>query len=410
MQAPALGACVTGLAVQDAPPSDTSRARGFTVVALVGTVFLVAASAPSPLYGLYAQRWHFSPTTLTAVFAVYAVALLAALLTAGALSDAVGRRPVIAAALALQVVAMVVFLLATGVGWLFAARVVQGVATGLATAAVAAALIDLEPPAAPGRGALVNAVSPTLGLALGALLSGALVQYGSAPFRLVFVVLLVAFAALAAALALVPEPVTVRSRGSLRVRVGVEPRVRPAFLAATPALVATWALGGLYLSLGPSVTYLLVHSTNRLVGGATVAVLSAAGGIASLLTRAWVPSRSMVLGCVALVVGVGLTVTAIAGGWPALFFVGSAVAGTGFGTAFLGTFRTLAGLASPQGRGELVAAVYVVAYLAFSVPAVVAGVLTVHLGLRDTAVGYGVVVAVLSLVAIPATLRATARR
>lgn len=64
----------------------------WVVTAMLG-LFLFAAGAPTPLYGMYASRWDFTPATLTAIFAVYAVALLVALLVAGSVSDVVGRRP-----------------------------------------------------------------------------------------------------------------------------------------------------------------------------------------------------------------------------------------------------------------------------------------------------------------------------
>ena len=112
------------------------------LVATLGFL-LFASSAPSPLYIVYQAKWHFSPITLTSVFAVYAVALLMALIFAGSLSDRVGRRPVLLGALAVQLVAMVLFGLAHGVGALFAARIVQGVATGVGMGAISAALIDL---------------------------------------------------------------------------------------------------------------------------------------------------------------------------------------------------------------------------------------------------------------------------
>ena len=156
----------------------TSARRGFWTVAAVLGLFLTAASAPSPLYGTYAARWHFGPTTITAIFAVYAIALLAVLLTAGSLSDSIGRRPVIVTALLIESASMLVFLLANGVIWLYAARILQGVATGLVLAAVAAALIDLEPPARPSLGPLINSIVPTLGLAAGALAAG-----GAGPVR-----------------------------------------------------------------------------------------------------------------------------------------------------------------------------------------------------------------------------------
>jgi MFS family permease len=347
---------------------------------------------------------------LTAVFAVYAVALLATLLLAGSMSDAVGRRPVLVTAVVVQAVSMGLFLAASGVGWLFAARIAQGVATGLVTAAGAATLIDLQPRSAPGRGALVNAIAPSVGLAAGAVVTGALVEYGPAPTRMVYLLLLALFAALGAGLLLVAEPVPERRRPSLRVHVGVPPEVRRAFAAALPALVATWALSGLYLSLGPSLTYLLEGATNRLVGGTAVALLCGTGGLAALVTRTWRPRTAMLAGCAVLVVGDGISVVAVGARTPGLFFLGSAIAGLGFGSTFLGTFQTLASLAPPARRGEVVAAIYVAAYLAFSVPAVVAGVLTAQVGLRATAIGYGAVVAALALIAIPATARAIPRR
>src|SRR5690242_14377314 len=93
---------------------------------------LAASSVPSPLYPVFQDQWHFSDVTLTSVFAIYAITLLAALLTVGSISDHIGRRPTLLAALVLEIVAMLLFAGAEGTGWLFAARALQGIATGTA--------------------------------------------------------------------------------------------------------------------------------------------------------------------------------------------------------------------------------------------------------------------------------------
>ncbi|TMF94707.1 MAG: MFS transporter, partial [Chloroflexi bacterium] len=147
------------------------RTTAFWIVATTLALFLFAAAAPSPLYAVYAARWHFSAVALTEVFGVYAIALLVALLFTGSLSDAVGRRPVIFASLAIQSASMVMFLYASSIEWLFAARITQGVATGLATSALAASFVDLQPPGHPTLAATVNSAAPILGLALGGLAS-----------------------------------------------------------------------------------------------------------------------------------------------------------------------------------------------------------------------------------------------
>lgn len=166
------------------------RETAFWLMGGVLGVLMAGAGAPSPLYGVYQEKWGFSAITLTAVFAVYAVALLIAFLVGGRLSDHLGRKPVITAALLVQVVALACFLAADSVGWLYAARVVQGIATGLATGAVSAALVDLAPPGNPRLAPLVNSAAPTLGIALGALGSSLLVAHGPAPMRLVYWILL----------------------------------------------------------------------------------------------------------------------------------------------------------------------------------------------------------------------------
>jgi MFS family permease len=163
------------------PRALIGRAAAFWGLALTLALFLFASSVPSPLYVVYQGEWGFSDTVLTSVFAIYALALLASLVTGGSVSDHIGRRPTLRAALVLEVAAMVLFAEAREVGWLFAARGLQGLATGIAMGALSAALIDLQPLESPRRGALLGAVAPLSGLAIGALGAGLLVEYGPDP-------------------------------------------------------------------------------------------------------------------------------------------------------------------------------------------------------------------------------------
>ncbi|MGY3611712.1 MFS transporter, partial [Bradyrhizobium sp. Lot11] len=112
--------------------------------ALTLATFFGASSVPTPLYRIYQENFSISPVLITVIFAVYAFALLAALLTAGSISDHLGRKPVIFFALLLEIVAMALFVIASGPGWLIAARIVQGLATGIAGASLGAALVDID--------------------------------------------------------------------------------------------------------------------------------------------------------------------------------------------------------------------------------------------------------------------------
>jgi MFS family permease len=375
-----------------------SRSTAFWSIAALLVLVLAASGVPSPLYRVYQERFGFSSGVLTTVFAVYAFALLVALLVAGALSDHVGRRPVLAGALVLQAGAMVLFLLAGGVGWLLAARVVQGLATGAMTGALGAALLDFQRSDRP-LGPLVNSASPGLGLSLGAVGAGLLVEFVPAPTDWVFGVLTGVFLLSAVGVLLLPEssPRTPGALASLRPQVHVPRPQRPAFLVVLPCLAATWALGGLYASLGPSLVAGVFGVDDHLVGSLLILALNGTGLVGSLAVRGVAPDRAMVVGALIFAVGVAGTVGALLSGSLAFFFVAAVVSGFGFGSAFLGAMATVTRGVVPGERAGLLSSVFVVSYVMFSVPAIAAGIAAGRIGLERTAEIYGAAVIVLAL-------------
>jgi MFS family permease len=367
-------------------------------------LFAAAASAPSPLYVVYQKQWGFSATTLTVIFAVYVFGLIGSLLTVGALSDYVGRRPVLAAAIALEALSFVLFIAAGDVTMLLVARVVQGIATGAAFSTIGATLIDLNPPHSPGRAGLVNGVAPISGLALGALGCGALVQFAPAPTRLVFALLLVGAGVAAAIVARMPETSARRpgAIASLTPVLGVPARLRPDFYAVLPIIVASWALGGLYLSLGPSVAAGLFGLTNHLIGGLVITLLCGVGALTAFALRARPPVRLLGISAILLAAGTALTFAGVEAHAVALAIAGTVVAGVGFGASSLASFGTLARIAAPGERSELLAVALVIAYLAFSLPAIAAGVASTSFGLHTTMAVYSADVVALGLIALAA--------
>ncbi|HEY5854984.1 MAG TPA: MFS transporter [Aldersonia sp.] len=268
------------------------------VVAAAFLVMMCGAAAPSPLYSVYQQQWGFSAITLTTVFAVYVLALLSSLLTVGALSDHIGRRPVLFAALIVLAASMLVFIAAQSVAWLVAARVLQGLATGAATGAFTATIVDLQ--RHEQRGPLINSLAPTIGLAVGALGSGLLVQFAPAPTTLVYVVLAVGYLLSAAMVVAIPETspasgfaTRAQLLAALRPSVAVPSTVRTRVATIVPCLIASWSLGGLYLSLSPSITATVFGLHNHVVGGAEIATLFGFGALGAALTRNQKPASVM---------------------------------------------------------------------------------------------------------------------
>ena len=176
------------------------------VLALASVVaMMVGASAPSPFYPVLQAEIGFSAGTMTTIFGVYALTLLATLLVTGSLSDHVGRRPVLATGFVVLAVSMVGFWHADGVATLMASRAVQGVAAGLLMSTMSAAVVDLEPRDRPGLAATLNSVTPLFGLAAGALVAGLALDATPHALPIVFATLTAAYLALAAAVLALPE-------------------------------------------------------------------------------------------------------------------------------------------------------------------------------------------------------------
>src|SRR5471032_664522 len=382
--------------------SVTSHRSSLVFLAITLLTFLAASSAPTPLYHLYQEGLHFSAAMLTLVFGIYALSLLAALLTVGSLSDHLGRKPVIFAALLLDMLAMLLFINADSVGWLIAARTVQGFATGMATAVLGAALLDTDRQ----QGPLINSVAPLLGMACGAMGCSLLVEFAPMPTTLIYWTLLGLMILQALYVWRLPETVS-RIPGalaSLWPTLHVPPQARRALWISLPVDVAVWAMGGFYLSLAPSLVRAATGSTSNLIGGGLVAVLTLSGALMIFSLRNRPANKVLRLGASLLAVGVALILVAVHSASLPLFFIATLIAGSGFGAGFLGALRSVLPLALPHERAGLMSAFYVLSYLAFCLPSLLAGNLTRTFGLIATTDGYGVVLIVLALGALVALL------
>ena len=383
--------------------SSVSRRSSLWFLAITLLSFLAASTAPTPLYHLYQDHLQFSAATLTLIFGVYALSLLAALLTVGSLSDYLGRKPVIFTAVLLNMLAMLLFINADSVAWLISARVLQGFATGMATAVLGAALLDTDRQ----QGPLVNSVAPLLGMAVGAMGCGLLAEFAPLPLQLTFWVLLALFGLQALYVWRLPESVSAQSGAlaSLRPTLHVPVQARRALWRVLPINTATWALGGFYASLAPSLVRTATGSTSNLIGGATVAVLTVTGALMIYTLRSRAADKVLWIGTSSLPVGVALILLAVHSASLPLFFIGTLVAGCGFGASFLGSLRSVVPLALPHERAGLMSAYYVLSYLAFCLPSLLAGNLTRAFGLVATTDAYGATLIVLAIVALLALMR-----
>jgi predicted MFS family arabinose efflux permease len=372
------------------------------------------SAVPTPLYVLYQRRDHFSDITITLVYAVYAVGVIASLFLAGHLSDWVGRRRIFVPALLVNVVSALVFIAEPSLAGLFVARIISGVSVGLTTATATAYLAELHAKARPlagkERAEVVATASNLGGIGIGPLVAGLLAQFAPDPLVLPFVVFGIALATLALLITRAPETSRQAVRPQYRPqRVAVPAQARGTFFVATVAGMASFAVFGVFNSLAPSFLAGTLHSSSHAVAGA-VAFAAFAGGAAAQIAHAHVGNEVVLRRAVpTIVLGLGL----LAGGmWVpnlALFVIGGVVVGAGGGLVFKGALVTAASTAPAGSRAEVLAGFFLGAYIGLSIPVIALGITTTYLPARDTMLGFAFIVAVTIAWSVRALLRGPIR-
>jgi len=365
-----------------------SRRRGlgrrgtFWSASSVLALCLWASAAASVLYPLYAADWHLPSVVITAVFGTYPVALLIVLLFFGGVSDFIGRRRTMLFGIALIALAAVIFAVAPNVGWLFAARALQGIGTGFAIGAASATLVENNISSNPRFPSSLTAASTATGLTLALVLSGLLAQVAPLPLVLSFILLFVIAIGSFVFVALTADDRanarTDRWRPApIHVAKGT---VRP-FIVATLSVSVAYTVGALFLSLGSSMAAQLTHTTNLFVIGSVLAVSSLFIGVTALLVQKLHAHLAVVIGGLVSIGGLTVMASTAASGSLGLLLVWAVVGGIGYSLAFTGGLALLSRTAPAEHRGATLSLLYLFSYVFQAAAAIGAGALATAVGL-----------------------------
>jgi len=371
------------------------------MVAFAFLAVMAFSAVPSPLYGLYRARDHFSLFMVTVIYAVYAFGVIGSLLLAGHLSDWYGRRRLLLPSLGLAIVSAIVFLVSKSLVGLLVGRLLNGVAIGIIVSTATAYLTELDavgrPQATTRRAQLTASAIPVGGIGVGPLLAGILAQWVAHPLTAPYLVLLVALLLGTAGVALSPETREgAKPHPRYRPqRVSVPPDERSRFFAAALSAFMAFATLGLFTGLAAVFLSITLHHPSHALAGAVLFAIYASAVAAQILTAAWPLTREFEAGMAAMIVGLGLAVLAV---WRhpaslALFIAGGALIGAGGGTIFRGAVGTVMSIAPPDRIAESVAGMFLAAFVGISLPVVGAGItLSRHVSPKDTILGFAIAV------------------
>jgi Major Facilitator Superfamily len=389
------------------------------MVAFAFLTVMAFSAVPSPLYGLYRERDHFSLFMITVIYAVYAVGVIGSLLLAGHLSDWYGRRQLLLPGLGLAITSAIVFLVAKSLPGLLVGRLLNGIAIGIIVSTATAYLSELHavgrPHATARRAQLAGSAIPVGGIGVGALVAGILAEWVAYPLTVPYLVLLVALVLGTIGVALSPETHEgPKPRPRYRPqRVSVPADERSRFFAAALSAFMAFASLGLFTGLAAVFLTITLHHPSHALAGAVLFAIYVAAVAAQILTAAWPVTRELEVGMAAMVSGLGLAVVAVWLSSPSLglFIAGGTLVGAGGGTIFMGAVGTVMSIAPPDRIAESLAGMFVATFVGLSLPVVGVGIsLSRHVSPKDTILGFAIAVtAGIAASAIKLVGRATTR-
>lgn len=379
----------------------SSRAVAAVFIGLAATfaINMMGTTLPTPLYPIYQDQLGFSELMITVIFAVYAVGVIAALIITGSWSDQIGRRPMLALGLIFSAASAVAFIWGGALVPLLIGRLLSGFSAGIFTGTATVAVVEMAPSRWREQATLVATAANMGGLGLGPFVAGLLAEYAPAPLLLCFVLDLALIALAGVVLYLAPETARLPARPRLAVRKPAVPaEVRGVFIPAAIAGFAGFAVMGLFTAVAPAFIGKVLGYSNHALTGSVVFVLFIASTVGQTLQSRLPRAARLPLGCLGLILGMGLLIAAITSGSLSLMICAGAVAGAGQGASFRAGMGEITAASPARRRAEVASTFFVVAYVAISIPVVGLGLIARAYGLSTAGVIFASAVAVLSLI------------
>lgn len=363
----------------------------------------VGSTLPTPLYPLYRREFGFSELMVTVIYASYVIGNLTVLFALGRISDQLGRRPITLASFAVLIASALCFLLATGIAWLFVARVLNGLAAGLGAGALTAWIAELESSHDKGRAARVASAGNLGGLSVGALVAGVLAEYGPWPLRTPYVIFLVALMIVSVLLRIAPEGVKRVVRDpqqlSLRPRIGLPREIRLAFIAPAAMAFSAFALGGFYAALLPGLLSQSLQQHNLAVAGALVALFFGFGSATAAVTGKLRTRAAMLISTIALLLGLTLLLIAERQGSMLLLAMATIISGAAMAIGYRCSLQIVNEITPAAHRAESVSSYLFMCYTGNSLPVIGVGLLSLATGSETAHLSFAILLGLLGLIA-----------
>jgi MFS family permease len=342
----------------------------FAVVSTSLILIFMASGTPVPLYNTYRVTNGITDAGLAITTVTYLTTTALSLLLLGRLSDHIGRRPMAIGAVIAAIAGCLVLTQVETLPVLMTGRVLQGLACGVASAALGSYVIDTAPARPTWLAAVLTSVGPSTAIPVGALISGILAEHGPAPRTLVYLLLAAALTVCGVLLVVCAEtmPRTPGAMASLRPRVHIPAGQARLVLAAGAGLVATWSLAGFYQAFAPALTADRLGTDNAIAIAAVFSSVVVLGPVGGSLTGRLRATTALRIGLIGFVIATAVILATLHARVIVPFLIVSVLASLCQGTVNTGGMRAVLDHATPIDRAGLLSTLYLISYGGAALP------------------------------------------
>lgn len=387
------------------PEGDAIKRRGFSffVAAFCLITCFVTAATAIPMMAYWVQDLKLSSSEVAMSVVSYFAGCVLTLILFARLSNFLGRKPVVIAALAFGAIACYLFSVGQSASDLYIGRFLQGLSCGLATSACMSWVVDTAPPARAWLGTAMTSAGPNIGLSLGTLLTGLIIEYNVLNPALLFdaCVALLIFCIVLAVLGTETMRLGTESIGQVLIpKIAIPARLRRLFILSITAFIGTWGVSSFFQGFSAQFAQIVFGESSVLLAAITYLLLIIPIAVFGLVSGRFNPSKTLLLMSTGFLFGAGGVFLTLDMQSPALFMIFVVICGAAQGGTCCSGLKLLLMDATLRERAGLISALYLGAYVGSGIPNFSIGQLAKDVSMTTIANGFCLWIAVMWLIIV----------
>ncbi len=373
--------------------------RPFVMVSLALIMGTIGTALASPLYPIYQQIWHLSPSQITYIFVAYMFGCLGTLLFLGRTSNTIGFLRTLQIGLVFISIGLVISVFAENALILSVGRFIIGIASGLMTTSAMLGMMQTIPETHKQLAPQLVSILTAIGFGLGPFVGGVIAQFSQAPLITPYLPIILGAVLCFVGLFWLKTPAFERQPFSIAPKLlRPEPQYHAVFMIVGLTAFNAFAAFSLFASLSPSFVQDILPWHGPLVSGTAITCILLISAVVQFFAKAVPAKKCLNIGLMIMLVSLISLALCMILKASILFFASDILFGIGHGFALMGAFGVIHAITTLQNRAAVMSTYLFIGYLGTIVPIIAVGYLADHFGLGFAVISFCVAISALCLI------------